>query len=90
MIRITRITEITANSSRPVLRVEARIVGAWVDLLEAICREAGAWNPQAAVLDLSGVTFASAAGVSLLRRLEGAGIALRGCPGHLRDLCDGQ
>lgn len=85
-----RISNIAADGARPVLRVEGRIVGPWVDLLEATCRGLGDLGLRGQVLDLSGVTFASPSGLTLLRRLEAEGVAFRGCPGYLRDLCDGR
>ena len=83
MIRITEIEEDTSVT----LRVEGRIVGEWVDLLDTTCREVGD-NGVGLTLDLSGVTFVSFAGLDVLRRLRGGGVAFHDCPNYLKDLCD--
>ena len=60
MIRIT----MTEDGTSVLLRVEGRIVDEWVDLLDDTCRDMGN-NGIGLILDLSGVTFASCAGLSV-------------------------
>ena len=83
MIRIT----MTEDGTSVFLRVEGRIIDEWVDLLDDTCREMGD-NGIGLILDLSAVTFASFAGLSVLRRLRAGGIAFHDCPMYLKDLCD--
>lgn len=83
MIRIT----MTEDGTSVLLRVEGRIVDEWVDLLDDTCREVGD-NGIGLILDLSGVTFASFAGLSVLRRLRARGVTFHDCPTYLKDLCD--
>jgi anti-anti-sigma regulatory factor len=61
----------------PVLRVEGRLVGAWVPELQRVAEErltAGA----AMALDLTGLEFADGAGAALLRALRDRGVSLVG------------
>ena len=83
MIRITE----TEEDTSVLLRVEGRIVGEWVDLLDTTCREVGD-EGVGLILDLSGVTFVSFAGLDVLRRLRAGGVAFHDCPRYLKDLCD--
>ncbi|MDX2033606.1 MAG: hypothetical protein SF339_23215 [Blastocatellia bacterium] len=72
-----RIEEEKTEAART-LRLDGRLVREWVEVL----RE----HVEGAVeLDLAGVTFADAAGVELLRRLEARGVPLRGCSPFLRE-----
>lgn len=75
MLRITRV-ENTASALH--LRVEGRIVGDWVRLLEEELAEPAAASRRV-VLDLSDVAFANDAALALLRRELERGAELCAC-----------
>ena len=75
MLRITRV-EKTATTLH--LRLEGRIVGDWVLLLEEELLRSDA-SSQRVVLDLTGVAFANEAALAVLRRALSAGARLLGC-----------
>lgn len=66
MVRITRIAE---DETSVTLRIEGRLVGDWLDELEAECRQSLA-NRCRVNLDLSGVTFADEQGIATLRSIS--------------------
>ena len=70
-----RISEVETANGRVVLRLEGRVVGAWVQELERASRkflESG----QSVELDLAEVSYVDRDGVALLRRLKrGEGLA---------------
>jgi anti-anti-sigma regulatory factor len=75
MLRITRV-EVTPTTVH--LRIEGRIVGDWVRLLEeelALCDE----SAQRVVLDLAGVGFANEAALAILERALARGTRLVAC-----------
>jgi hypothetical protein len=81
MLRITR-------AAGPVLKLEGRLVGPWVDELGRAC---GAVVPPARLcLDLTAVTFADEAGARLLRELRQRGAVLTGCSGYVAVLLEGK
>jgi len=72
-----RITRLGTDQGPHCLRVEGRLVGDWVHLLE---REVSiASGDGTLALDLSGVDYADAPGLGLLRRLSARGIELSAC-----------
>jgi RNA polymerase sigma-70 factor (ECF subfamily) len=82
MMRVTRIT--TADGLET-LRVEGRLTQQSVQSLRDACQPL--LSGQAAMpLDVSGVQFLDAAGISLLRELERHGTQLAGCSGFVGEL----
>lgn len=73
MLRITRITTNEATT----LRLEGKLVGAWIRELEALGDRAHADDDRLAI-DLSGLTYADAEGVRALRAMIGRGHAVYG------------
>jgi anti-anti-sigma regulatory factor len=81
MLRITP----TAGDGQRTLRLEGRLVEPWVGELLSLCREA-AGAGRRLVLDLSGVTFVDAAGLTCLRDLREQRAVLRGCSPFINEL----
>lgn len=65
-----RIESHTANGSQEGLRLDGQIAGPWVDELRAACADAMRRGRVPLRLDLRGVTFIDAAGLTLLRDLS--------------------
>ena len=71
MLRITRL-----DANRTVtLKLEGRLLGPWVDLLERACTTPTPYGSMAS-LDLSGVSYVDAAGASLLAKLVRRGVRI--------------
>jgi hypothetical protein len=68
-----RITPLGGNEQERMMKLEGRLVDAWVDLLEEACLHHLNAGTRVA-LDLSGVEFAGPSGIALLRRLEEQGV----------------
>ncbi|MFZ5892979.1 MAG: hypothetical protein ACOY0T_18100 [Myxococcota bacterium] len=83
MLRITRID----SPSGRVLRLEGRIVGDWVQVLEG---ELSASHPEerALVLDLAAVEFASNAAVEVLMAARNRGMRIEACSPLLTSLLE--
>lgn len=75
MLRITRV-EVTPTTIH--LRLEGRIVGEWVRLLEEELATSGACT-QHFILDLAGVGFANDAALAILERALARGARLAAC-----------
>jgi hypothetical protein len=85
MLRITRLDD---DPRAPCLRLEGRIVGEWVSVLEAeLSRDDLRDRP--VVLDLSRVDFATAPAVTVLRRAAESGATLTGCSPLIASLLGG-
>ena len=69
------------------LKVEGRLVGHWVSLLEEICTAHANEKDAIQVLDVSAVSYADRNGVQLLHRLRSQGVAFHGCSPFLEELC---
>jgi anti-anti-sigma regulatory factor len=70
-----RISQINDRESIAILKVEGKLRGPWVAVLERACRDSlGRLR-----LDLSAVTFVDHAGVELLRGLIARGVTLAAC-----------
>ena len=78
-----RISKMEGN----VLRLEGRLVGGWVELLEEACKGGTSGEDEDWTLDLSGVTFASREGTFLLQSLQDRGIKCVSCSPFLKELC---
>ena len=70
-----------------VLRLEGRLAGQWIELLEEVCKGGTSGEDQVLTLDLSGVTFASKEGISLLQSLQDQGVKCVFCSPFLKELC---
>lgn len=69
-----------------VVRVEGKLLDAWLDELRAAI---AAEPPRARLaLDLSGLAFADAAGVALLRELRARGVRIESCSPFVRGLLE--
>jgi hypothetical protein len=67
---VLRITPIEGHAETTVLRLEGRLVGAWVALLNEMCEQHRHDSSNRLVLDLSEVRFVSKEGIDLLRQLQ--------------------
>ncbi|HTQ06154.1 MAG TPA: STAS domain-containing protein [Polyangiaceae bacterium] len=76
MLRITRIEEAPGVLH---LRLEGRLVGAWVVLFDEELSRKNGHAPAHVVLDLAGVDFASDAGLSSVRQAVKRGARLIAC-----------
>jgi ABC-type transporter Mla MlaB component len=86
MLRITRLAE---PQEPPCLRVEGRLVGDWVHLLEVEIELAQA-QTKALELDLVAVEFADSRALSLLHEVARRGVKLIGCSPLLASLLESQ
>lgn len=80
-----RITPIPVERPASTLRLEGKLVGPWVDELAQVCTQLEK-SATLLQLDLSGVRFADAAGVHLLRCLRDQGVVLTACSALLTEL----
>jgi ABC-type transporter Mla MlaB component len=71
-----RISQIESEPGPTVLRLEGKLVGKWVEELEALSASILAVQPTIA-LDLTDLDYADGRGLALLRRLRETGIAIR-------------
>ena len=69
-----------------VLRLEGRLVGRWIELLEEACKGGTSGEDEVLTLDLSGVTFASREGIFQLQSLEDQGVKCVLCSPFLKEL----
>ena len=70
-----------------VLRLEGRLVGQWIELLEEVCRGRTIGKNEVLTLDLSGITFASKDGTALIQSLQDQGAKCIFCSPFLKELC---
>ena len=82
MLRITRLTE---PNQIPRLKVEGRLVGDWVRVLQLELEHA---RGTVQALDLSGVEFADAQALALLQRVAERGVELVACSPLLLSLLE--
>ena len=82
MLRISRAAE---SPSLATLRVEGRVVAAWVPVLERECWLALQENWHVRV-DLSAVTFVDGRGVAALRHLGANDVEIVNCPEFIGEL----
>jgi ABC-type transporter Mla MlaB component len=85
MLRITRLEH---SDTGPVLKLEGKLVGPWVD---EVWQAWGAAVPaaQRPCLDLSALSFADNAGVTLLRTLLEQDVSIVACSGYVAELLRG-
>ena len=70
------------------LRLEGRLVGEWVVLLEETCRRHAVEDSRPLRLEVSDVRFVSPEGARLLCRLRRSGVACTGLTPLVRSLCE--
>jgi anti-anti-sigma regulatory factor len=74
-----RITEISEDDKTVKLRLDGRIVEAWVSDLEEICIHYRDEKRKTVVLDLSGVTFIDSRGVTMLEKMKDGRLKIVNC-----------
>ena len=84
MLRITKIAE---NGLPVTLRLEGKVHGDWVSLLEQECR-ALISQKKTVLLDFSNVTFMGHRGVEMIRRLPARRIRIVNGDAFIEDLKD--
>ena len=83
-----RITTIAAKGS-PVLKLEGKLSGPWVDELQNSWTEAAAGRRRKAIkIDMRGVSYVDHRGRSLLQHMEREGASLVECSDFIRQLLD--
>jgi hypothetical protein len=86
---VLRVTTI-AGKGAPVLKLEGKLNGPWVDELQNCWKEAVAEGPHrnAIKIDMRGVSYVDHRGQSLLLRMECAGASLVECSDFIRQVLD--
>lgn len=79
-----RINKRPPGAQGETIALEGRLVGPWVDELKRVVDETP--DSRGMTIDLRGLTFADAGGVSLLRALRAAGVVLVGWSGFVEAL----
>ncbi len=69
------IKQIEANDAMPILKLEGKLQGPWVEVLRNVCEEGSSASDRLR-LDLAAVTFVDAAGLDYLKELLRGGIAI--------------
>ncbi|HET7539416.1 MAG TPA: hypothetical protein VFK05_06070 [Polyangiaceae bacterium] len=82
-----RISPLSLRHGAPCLRVEGRLVGDWVEVLQVEV-ELAQQQSTGLELDLAGVEFADSEALSLLLRLEERGVKLVDCSPLLTSLLE--
>jgi anti-anti-sigma regulatory factor len=80
-----RITEIRDDCVGPVLKLEGKLLGPWIDELHEACRLAGD-NSVPVRLDLDGLSFVDAAGILAIRGLMRRGVVIATSSLFVREL----
>jgi ABC-type transporter Mla MlaB component len=86
---VFRVTTITAKGS-PVLKLEGKLSGPWVDELQNCWKEtvAESTHRKAIKIDMRGVSYVDHRGQNLLQRMEHEGASLEECSDFIRQLLD--
>ena len=74
-----RITEISEDEKTVKLRLDGKIVEAWVSDLEEMCIRYRDEKSKTVVLDLSGVTFIDNRGVTMLEKIKDGRLKIVNC-----------
>jgi anti-anti-sigma regulatory factor len=82
---VLRISRIDQNGAGVCLKVEGRLIGEWVELLESELAEASRLTAMLS-LDLAAVDFASAQATEVLRGATARGVRIVGCSPFLSKL----
>jgi anti-anti-sigma regulatory factor len=80
-----RLTRTTLDHNATVLKAQGQIVGDWVGLLDAECRQLMATEPQV-LLDLGDVSYVDPQAVRTLRALTSESLRLINCPPLVEEL----
>ena len=80
-----RLTRTTPDPTATILKAEGQIVGDWVGLLEAECRQLLATEPRV-LLDLADVSYLDPQAVRTLKALTGESLRLVNCPPLVEEL----
>ncbi len=86
---MVKITHIAQDTTRITLKLEGRLVGQWVDALKSEC-ERYLTRRSTILLDLSGVSFVDAQGLTTLKALRGQGVELGACSLFIAGLLPGE
>lgn len=81
-----RITRNQANEGSIELKLEGRLLEAWISELSSACETVA--DRRSLRIDLAGLRFADASGVALLRSLAGQGATIVGCSPFIAGLLD--
>jgi anti-anti-sigma regulatory factor len=76
---MVKITETSGDEKVVTLRLDGKIVDAWVADLERLCLHYRDEEHKSIVLDFSGVTFVDENGVSMLQRIKDSRIEIINC-----------
>jgi hypothetical protein len=86
MLKIARVDGASSPSgSIPMLQLEGKLVGPWVDELSRACEELRT-PPSSLHLNLAAVTFIDPAGITFLSELIQRGATITGCSGFIEEL----
>jgi len=81
---LLRISEISGKGGEIVLRLEGRLTGGRVEMVETLCRHHLGKGGKALVVDLAGVSYLDREGALMLGRVKEAGARLVNCSPFLR------
>lgn len=84
-----RITRIAYSESVQTLKLEGKLLEAWVSEVRNACAPSPGWSGRTR-LDLSAVTFADATGIELVRELLRQGVEIAACSGFVAELFPGE
>ena len=76
---MVKITETSGDEKAVTLRLDGKIVDAWVADLERLCLRYRDEEHKSIVLDFSGVTFVDENGVGMLQRIKDSRIKIINC-----------
>lgn len=82
MLKVTCVAE---SDKTVTLKLEGRIVGEWIDVLERECKVC-LGQRRKLILDLSAVSFVDDRGVKILKAMQGDWVHLIGCSLFLSEL----
>jgi anti-anti-sigma regulatory factor len=84
-LEMLKITPEYIGAEDVTLHLEGRVVGPWVDVLRASCREALARHDRV-MLDFTNVSFVDDAAVTALRELGSERLGMKGCTGFIAQM----
>jgi anti-anti-sigma regulatory factor len=79
MTNMFRTTEISEDEKTVTLRLDGKLIDAWVSDLEKLCLYYKDEKNKAVVLDFSGVTFIDGKGVRMLENIKDEKIKITNC-----------
>jgi hypothetical protein len=81
-----RITEVSNDDEEITLRLEGKLVGAWIQELERLCLHYRDEENKSVMLDFSGVTFIHKKGVRMLESIKDERVKLINCSSFIQSL----